>query len=346
MCTAPSPAAQANAAVDELVRLSQLVPGWSWSKAAIIAREWRLLQPVRSYCEARGIPAQLASEAMPPYWRLREVQAFLTFLKAEPAKMLTAETMHAFICEQPTNRWWVLISDGIAALGTELDGKPVPVADIIEWLAEWMRDSRQEQHGLLLLTAHRAKGLEFDDVVILDEGWDRTSKGEDQDAPRRLFYVAMTRAKRSLAIVSMQDQHPILQDVAVTLLERQITPDEAAQVDGGLRYQTVDPRMVDLSWAGRQAARHPVHQALAEMQTGDPVELVEIDGRWLVRNRAGVSIGRMARSYRPPDGLRCFRGEASAIIRWRKIDNAEEFQGLLRHEVWEVVLPELVFARN
>ncbi|MDX0488812.1 RecQ family ATP-dependent DNA helicase [Sinorhizobium medicae] len=344
--SASGPAAQANAAVDELIRLSQLVPGWSWSKAAIIAREWRFLEPVRSYCEARGIPVQLASEAMPPFWRLREVQAFLSFLKAEPAQMLTAEAMQAFISGQSSNRWWALISDGIAALGAELDEKPAPVPDIIEWLAEWMQDTRQEQHGLLLLTAHRAKGLEFDDVVILDGGWDRTSKGEDQDAPRRLFYVAMTRAKRSLTIVSMQEMHPILQDVAATLLQRRITPNEAAQVDGGLRYQTLDPRMVDLSWAGRQAASHPAHQALAEMETGDPVELVEIDGRWLVRNRAGATIGRMAQSYRPPDGLRCIRGEASAIIRWRKIDNAEEFHGTLRREVWEVVLPELVFARH
>lgn len=104
--------------------------------------------------------------------------------------------------------------------------------------------------------------------------------------------------------------------------------------------------MVDLSWVGRQAASHPAHRALAEMQTGDPVELVEIDGRWLVRNRAGVSIGRMAHSYRPPDGWRLFRGEASAIIRWRKMDNAGDFHRTLRHEVWEVVLPELVFARH
>ncbi|KOF16032.1 helicase [Ensifer adhaerens] len=343
--TAPSPAAQANAAVDELVRLSQLVPGWSWSKAAIIAREWRLLEPVRSYCEARGIPVQLASEAMPPFWRLREVQTFLTFLKAEPTKMLTVETMQAFISEQPTNRWWALISDGIAVLGVELDEKPAPVPDIIEWLAEWMHDSRQEQLGLLLLTAHRAKGLEFDDVVILDGGWDRSSNGEDRDAPRRLFYVAMTRARRSLAIVSMQSQHPILRDVASTLLERRITPTETTQ-EFGLRYQTVEPHMVDLSWLGRQAASHPAHQALAEMQIGDPVEIAEINGRWLVRNCAGVTIGRMAQSYRPPAGLRCFRGEASAIIRWRKSDNAEEFHGTLRHEVWEVVLPELVFARH
>ena len=49
--------------------------------------------------------------------------------------------------------------------------------------------------GLLLLTAHRAKGLEFDHVAVLDGGWDRVGRNEDADAPRRLYYVAMTRAR-------------------------------------------------------------------------------------------------------------------------------------------------------
>ncbi|MGO8654183.1 3'-5' exonuclease, partial [Rhizobium ruizarguesonis] len=60
--------------------------------------------------------------------------------------------------------------------------------------------------ALLLLTAHRSKGLEFDDVVILNGGWDRPSKGEDPDAPRRLFSVAMTRARRSIALIA-EGQH-------------------------------------------------------------------------------------------------------------------------------------------
>jgi ATP-dependent DNA helicase RecQ len=67
--------------------------------------------------------------------------------------------------------------------------------DVFEWLAEWGRDVRRSQTGLLLLTAHRAKGLEFEDVVVLDGNWDRISKGEDRDADRRLYYVAMTRAR-------------------------------------------------------------------------------------------------------------------------------------------------------
>jgi ATP-dependent DNA helicase RecQ len=100
--------------------------------------------------------------------------------------------------------------------------------------------------------------------------------------------------------------------------------------------------MVDLSWVGRQAAIHPVHRALAKIQTGDPVQLTENNGRWEVRTSDGVTVGRMAQGYRPLDGS-FVRGEVSAIIRWRKFDNAEEFRGTLRREAWEVVLPELVF---
>ena len=54
------------------------------------------------------------------------------------------------------------------------------------------------------MTAHRAKGLEFDHVAVLDGGWDKINKGEDSDAPRRLYYVAMTRARQTLALVRFQ----------------------------------------------------------------------------------------------------------------------------------------------
>ena len=71
-----------------------------------------------------------------------------------------------------------------------------------EWFGEWARKARGEQRGLLLLTAHRAKGLEFDYVAILNGDWDPPSRNEDVDAPRRLFYIAMTRAKYSLTLLS------------------------------------------------------------------------------------------------------------------------------------------------
>lgn len=70
-------AAQAVAALDELVRLSRLAPDWSWRRCAVIARDWRRLEPVRAYAEALGIPIDMANETLPSPWRLREMQSFI-----------------------------------------------------------------------------------------------------------------------------------------------------------------------------------------------------------------------------------------------------------------------------
>jgi ATP-dependent DNA helicase RecQ len=55
-----SPITQAMVVMAEFERLSQLSPDWSWSKSAIIAREWKFLDPVRAYCEMYSIPVQVA----------------------------------------------------------------------------------------------------------------------------------------------------------------------------------------------------------------------------------------------------------------------------------------------
>ena len=80
--------AQAVAAVDELIRLSRLDPEWSWSRAAIIAREWRRLAPVRAYAETLGIPVEMANESLPSIWRLREMQQFIDGLRRDSTRLL------------------------------------------------------------------------------------------------------------------------------------------------------------------------------------------------------------------------------------------------------------------
>ncbi len=92
----------------------------------------------------------------------------------------------------------------------ETNNEELPAGVFREWLAEWARDNRRRQHGLLLTSAHRAKGLEFDHVVILDGNWHTLGKGEDADAPRRLYYVAMTRARKTLTLAKCGDYNPFL----------------------------------------------------------------------------------------------------------------------------------------
>ena len=58
---------------------------------------------------------------------------------------------------------------------------------------------------------------------------------------------------------------------------------------------------------------------------------------------AGQTIGRMRKSYRPPDGCHVQSMKIGAIVRWRKADNAEEFREYIRRDEWETVLPDIVF---
>ncbi|MER8983702.1 RecQ family ATP-dependent DNA helicase [Mesorhizobium sp. M0843] len=334
--------AQAMAAVDELIRLSRLDPEWNWARAAIIARDWRRLAPVRACAEALGIPVEMANESLPSIWRLREMQQFIEFLRRDPARMLAVRDLVDVLNAVPSNRWTDLIAEGIAALAKELASKTMPVPDLIEWFAEWANDARSDQRALLLLTAHRSKGLEFDHVVILNGGWDRPSQGEDIDAPRRLFYVAMTRARRSLAVIA-QGNHPFITQGAKHVLRR-TAPGVTDSALPTAVYQVPNLKNVDLSWAGRLRTGHPSIASISAAKVGDPLHIISEGTTWTIHDAQGQVLGRMAKSWSPPERLSFLRGEVGAVVRWRKSDSQEEYRALLHRDVWEAIIPELVFG--
>ncbi len=66
-------------------------------------------------------------------------------------------------------------------------------------------DTLEGVAGVNLLTMHASKGLEFDTVFLMDVNKGKVPKGsklsaEEIEEERRLFYVAMTRAKKNLHI--------------------------------------------------------------------------------------------------------------------------------------------------
>jgi ATP-dependent DNA helicase RecQ len=307
----------------------------------VIAREWRRLEPVRAYAESRGIPVELASDAPLSLWKMREMQAFVRALLADRTRLMSVGDLTQVLNALPRNRWTGMIGEGIGLLARDVAEKAIPVPDIVEWFGEWSRDARGEQRGLLLLTAHRAKGLEFDHVAILDGGWDRTSRGEDPDAPRRLFYVAMTRARRTLTLMA-QGRHALLDPGGgeAVLVRRGAVGEVLPVVQ---RHVAAEARLVDLSWAGRLPDGAPSLAAIARAQVGDPVRLERRGKDWLVMNAEGVVLSRMARAFAPPDGA-MDSGVIGAILTRRLEDSEEDYRAALRREEWEVVLPEFVFA--
>ena len=204
-----NPVPQARTAMAELLRLAALSPDWDWSRCAVIAREWEYLVPVRAFCEAHGIPAQAGNEEIPNFWRLRETRAFIEWLRGRKSRVVDGAALHGRPEAETPGPWLDLLRQAIDEFVLETGGGETPVGHFIEWLAEWGRDIRRRQRGLLLLTAHRAKGLEFDHVAILDGGWNRTGRAEDPDDARRLYYVAMTRARETLALVRFDEASPL-----------------------------------------------------------------------------------------------------------------------------------------
>ena len=96
----------------------------------------------------------------------------------------------------------------------EIQERAKEFRNISEWFAhvDNYKDMLKEQaknaqgnEGVALLTMHGAKGLEFDTVYVIaaNEGIIPYKKAQIEDEieeERRLFYVAMTRAKKQLTI--------------------------------------------------------------------------------------------------------------------------------------------------
>lgn len=83
------------------------------------------------------------------------------------------------------------------------------IRDFLRYLTAWREILEQPglQENILLSTMHGVKGMEFDEVLILnayDGGIPHEKSLDDLEAERRLFYVAVTRAKNKLSVLHLQ----------------------------------------------------------------------------------------------------------------------------------------------
>ena len=345
-----TPVAQAQAVVSELKRWSSLAEGWDWSNCAVIAREWDFLDPVRTLCDVEDIPVQMANEDLSGVWHLRETRAMVNWVQERRSRVVRSSDLYAWLDGQPPTTWNELLREGLAEYEEETGGAETPTDHFIEWLAEWGRDVRRRQRGLLLLTAHRAKGLEFDHVVVLDGSWDRVSEGEDRDAPRRLYYVAMTRAKKSLALTRMERSRNTWQSSLLkspTVLEKDCTVAFSPPApELSWRYRRLSLSDVFLSFAGYRDVEHPIHGAIAALSAADELQVRSGGDRWELLDGNGTVVGQLARGYDGITGMRCTHARVLGIVSWERERSEPEFQKGLRCDSWEVVLPELVFEPN
>ena len=341
-----APVSQARTAMSELLRLAALSPKWDWSRCAVIAREWEYLVPVQAVCVIHGIPAQMGNEGILGFWRLRETRAFIEWLRSRKTGGVDSAALHGWADAGASNPWNELVRQAIEEHALETGGTETPVNHFIEWLAEWGREVRRRQRGLLLLTAHRAKGLEFDHVVVLDGGWNRVGHGEDPDEARRLYYVAMTRAQETLSLARFEEPHRLQEALLDKPCVLHREPSELPPAGAALEYRFIQPSLedVDLGFAGRQASHQPVHRAIAALSPSDPLKTRVVNaGRWELLNREGMVVGRLANSFRPPAGTRCRSATVLAVVGWSREASKPQYRDGMKCDAWEVIVPELTF---
>ena len=355
---------QAMAALAELRRLKALDRDWDWRRCAVIARNWRHLDPLRSLCEREDIPVQVAREDTSFFWRLRETRRLCDWLATLDGGLVTPVALGAWLTEQPSGTWADVLNEAADDYLLETGGAETSVQAFNVWLGEWGRELRRRQTGLLLLTAHRAKGLEFDHVVILDGSWgldESRYRTQDPGEMRRLYYVAMTRARQTLTLLRMSAARPARalevrdeprraqhragiswweNSASFAYRERLDLPEPPQELD--VRYEPLTLADVDLGFAGQHGSKHPVHRAIAQLRAGDPLAVRDGDGAWELTSGNGQPVGRLARSYRPASE-RCREARVHAIVTWRRNDTEPAYRDRPLSESWEVVVPELVF---
>lgn len=342
---------QALAVMTEFERMSCLTQDWNWARCAIIARTWKSLDPIRSYCELKDIPVQQANENSSGFWSLRETHSLITWLHSRPSRLIDAATISQWLEDKPDVHWWSYLREALAEYALDVGEAELPLDHFLEWLADWGREARRRQTGLLLLTAHKAKGLEFDHVAVLDGEWHRSGIEEDADAPRRLYYVAMTRARKTLTLARFDRGHVLIDALpdSSDILMRQPTALPLPMPELSRRYLRLGWKEIDLDFSGTKPAAHKVHRNIASLSVDSALALrQEQSGKWALSNAQGEIVGKLSRSFNPPDGMECINARVAAIHVRRIKDVGGEYKSRISDQsaAWEMIVPELVFAPN
>jgi ATP-dependent DNA helicase RecQ len=340
------PNLQAQVVHAEIARLQSLDPTIKLSDIAVLARTHRVLEPLRALCDLESIRYELVTpegdKSRVPLMRSREGHRLAKILLARRSKLVQVKAVLRWVdCQrriEPGNSYLDDLKEALSDLAGAASSARVAGSEVLDALHEAAMESRRggRNGALRLSTAHRAKGLEFPHVIVLDCGdWSWNSEEE-----RRVLYVAMTRAKQTLTVLRAETgRNSLLTDLesvdgVVDLLP---TKRPTFRPDLSRRYFSLGPSEVDIGFAGRHDAGHSLHERIAAVKVGDAISLNER----LLRSDHHLPIGRLAaRTVVPHDVLHA--RVTGVMVRTRQ-QTPPEYQGTLHVDEWETVLAEVVF---
>ena len=358
--------AQASAVLAEIERLRRLDPSPDWHDFAILGRTHEELATVRALLERHGVPVRRAlRHGLPPLSRIREFDRLITHLKTSTSVEISVRDLRqrlSTICGA-ASLWTAMADRMLAGIEAELGAEPCPVADAIEALHRGLLDHRRSQiigDGVLVGTVHASKGLEFAHVAVLAGGW----KGRSADyAPearnrfyeeeRRLYYVAMRRARKTLTLINRRDDPlPYARELEGWSLRRRKlgVAEGESEEDAESSYSVFGMKDLYIDFAGGKPSDHRIHRSLDGLQAGDPVTLEPDEvGHVFVRDRAGTSVARLSKTGAGRLEQRQLRQieevRVLGVVSRRLEDCKPEYQSRIAVPAWELPILEMRHRR-
>jgi ATP-dependent DNA helicase RecQ len=350
---------QAVALVEELQRLRQRNPSLQWSDCAVLAMTRDELAPIRALCEHREIPITwgIDKDKTPPLFRIREIRQFLDELKARHDELLSADDLLSILNELAGSNsngiWWELLRQILQEWREESSSARLPTSCATEYVYEALAELRRDQTigtGVFLSTVHSAKGMEFPHVFVPGGGWIHGKNGQKLEEERRVFYVAMTRARETLCLFERKDlPNPHTGVLEGDFLLRRDAPVTALPDTVVLRrrYDILGMEDLFLDYAGRRCKEDPVHMHLTALTPGTVLHAVKNGDYIELHDVKGFCVAAISQSARNAWQGRLHEIETITVLAMvqRKIeDSKSEFQDRCKCDEWEVPVVEVVYS--
>jgi len=354
--------AEAGAVLAEVERLRALDPAPDWQDFAILARTHDELAAVRALLERNGVPIRRSLRGrLPPLSRIREFNRLLAHLEEnESPDISVAELRQRLDAVCGVKSFWTAMGNRILeGLEAELGSGSCATTEVLEALHRSLAEHHRLRvvgDGVLVGTVHAAKGLEFAHVVVLGGGWQeqntqttRPKQPTASEEERRLYFVAMTRAKNTLTLVDRRDDPlPHAQEIVGPSLRRRRVSVEKSLSDelADIRYTVLGMPDLFIDFAGEKPARHRIHRSLARLHTGSLVTLeCNSAGQTYVCDREDVQVARLSKSavdgWGQPHQQQIHEVRVLGMVSRGPDDSKPEYRDRIVSSGWELPILEV-----
>lgn len=352
----PTGAGQSQAVLAELRRLRAL-GAEDWSQMAVLSSTHRELAQVRALMDTAGIPIRWAAQRdkMVSLHHIREIRRFLRELDPIRSQLKRASELSAMAAAMfkpvSPNPWIQFLTGLLEAWRQESSDAQIPIHEALEFIYEACSESRRDfsyGNGVSLSTVHSAKGTECDHVLLVG-AWPAHQERRKLEEGRRAFYVGMTRARKTLAIIDRQDIRPSLPETvtgpAVEISD--FVPDTGVEHSDAVSYTTLALEDIHLGYPGQHPADAPIHAALHKLNPGDTLTMCSLEGRGIgLCNATGQCVARLSRKGETDWSRRLSAVRQVRILalasRTAAQDNDETRRGQYLVPEWEIPIVEIV----